>query len=166
MVTASSASLPSPSAQRSTTWPRRSKFTLAPLTTATQSSSPLTSPGCRFANSMAPATASAPAGSGTARTSSNTERTAAQTWSTSTVMTSSSSSRHSSKVSLPACLTATPSANMPVAPMSTGLPASSAAFMLPASSGSTPITRICGCTDFSVAASPAARPPPPTGTNT
>ena len=67
----------------------------------------------RSTHALAPAIASAPAGSSTARVSSNTSLIAAQIAAVSTRITSSTSSRQMRNVSLPTCLTATPSAKSP-----------------------------------------------------
>ncbi len=101
-----------------------------------------------------------------ARVSSNTSLTAAQIASVSTVITSSMYWRQSRKVSSPAWRTATPSAKSPTVSSTTRSSAARAAAMLAASAGSTPMTLVSGRMNLMKVATPAARPPPPIGTNT
>ncbi len=100
----------------------------------------------RSAYCLAPATASAPAGSSTLRVSWKTSLIAAQSASVSTVITSSSSSLQSRKVSSPTSFTAVPSANRPTSLSATRSPASSDCAIAHESSVCTPITLISGRT--------------------
>ena len=112
---------------------------LAPQATATS-----VWPRClaRSTQALAPAIASAPAGSRIERVSSNTSLMAAQMASLSTRIISSTSSRHRRKVSAPTCLTATPSANSPTCASLTRRPAASERVIASASTGSTPMILI------------------------
>src|SRR5256886_2930199 len=110
MVTARIASRCSPSSASSAMKRRRSKLVLAPEATAT---SVLPRAPWRSTQALAPAIASAPAGSSTTRVSSNTSLIAAHIASVSASTISSTSSRHRRNVSRPTCFTATPSANSP-----------------------------------------------------
>ena len=92
----------------------------------------------RFAQALAPATASAPAGSRIERVSSNTSLIAAQIASVSTSTISSTYSWHRRKVSAPTYLTAAPSAKRPTDSRRTRLPALSDRSMASASAASTP----------------------------
>ncbi|CAE6820077.1 hypothetical protein R69927_06578 [Paraburkholderia domus] len=118
----------------------------------------------RSAYCLAPATASAPAGSSTLRVSWNTSLIAAHSASVFTSNTSSRYSLHRRKVSSPTSFTAVPSENSPTSFSVTRSPAFSDAAIAHESSVCTPITLISGRTDFTYAATPAARPPPPIGT--
>jgi len=93
-------------------------------------------------------------------------RTAAEVSSEETVTTSSSRARHMRKVSSPMRRTATPSANRPTWCRVMGSPPSRAALRQADSSCSTPMTLIPGMSCLMRTATPAARPPPPTGTKT
>jgi hypothetical protein len=138
MVTASTASRCSPTSARSATKRRRSKFMLAPEATATRV---LSRRLWRLAYSLAPATASAPAGSRMERVSSNTSLMAAQMASLSTTIISSTYSWHRRKVSSPTSFTAAPSAKRPTCSSSSmRLPAASDWVIASASMASTPIT--------------------------
>ncbi len=95
-----------------------------------------------------PATDNAPAGSRIERVSSNTSLIAAQIASVSTVIISSTYSRASRNVSLPTCLTATPSAKRPTCGSATRRPAASDRVIASESTGCTPITLISGRTCF------------------
>mmetsp|Transcript_15496 Transcript_15496/g.65398 ORF Transcript_15496/g.65398 Transcript_15496/m.65398 type:complete len:210 (-) Transcript_15496:665-1294(-) len=140
----------------------RSKFMLAPLVTATTSP---TTP-CFSQNALAPATATAPAGSRMDRFSVNTSLIAAHIWSVFTVITPSTSCWHRSKHTSPTCRTATPSAKPSTLARRQISPWNSDCAMALAPSGSTPITLTSGRMLFTYAAMPAMSPPPPTGTNT
>ena len=102
MVTAMSASRASPSSARSATKRSRSKFMLAPLSTATSTCprAPESAPS-RSTHALSPAAASAPAGSMIVRVSSKMSLMAAHTSSLVTRTTSSTVSRASANVSSP-----------------------------------------------------------------
>mmetsp|Transcript_6086 Transcript_6086/g.15510 ORF Transcript_6086/g.15510 Transcript_6086/m.15510 type:complete len:299 (+) Transcript_6086:433-1329(+) len=138
----------------------RSKFMLAPDAIAT--TFPLKPFASQYA--LAPATATAPAGSKMDRFSSNTSLIAAHIWSVLTVMTPSTSCWHRSKHTAPGCRTATPSANPSTLVRRHSSPWYSDCTMALAPSGSTPITLMSGRMDLTYAAMPAMSPPPPTGT--
>ncbi len=97
---------------------------------------------------LAPASASAPAGSSTVRVSSKTSLIAAQISSVSTSTISSTSSLARRNVSRPTCRTATPSAKRFTCASVTRLPAFSEWNIAAESTGSTPITRVRGETRF------------------
>mmetsp|Transcript_5593 Transcript_5593/g.22864 ORF Transcript_5593/g.22864 Transcript_5593/m.22864 type:complete len:210 (+) Transcript_5593:1346-1975(+) len=150
-----------PSASWDTTR-RRSKFIFAPDVMATT----LPSIPCTCPYSLAPATATAPAGSRMDRVSSKTSLIAAQISSVLTVMTPSTTCWQRSKHTSPTCRTATPSANPSTLFSLQILPWKSDCVIALAPSGSTPMTFTSGRMDLMYAAIPAMRPPPPTGTNT
>mmetsp|Transcript_10581 Transcript_10581/g.16928 ORF Transcript_10581/g.16928 Transcript_10581/m.16928 type:complete len:207 (-) Transcript_10581:1452-2072(-) len=107
MMLSSVASVLDPESASCDTTRRRSKFMLAPDVMAT--TLPVTP--CALQYALAPATATAPAGSRIDRFSLKTSLMAAQIWSVRTVMTPSTSCWHRSKLTSPGWRTATPSAN-------------------------------------------------------
>ncbi len=119
---------------------------------------------CRSHHALIPATDSAPAGSRIERESSNTSLIAAQAASVSTSTMSSRSSRQMRKVSLPTCLTATPSANSPTCASLTRRPAASERAIASESTGCTPMILISGRTRLTYDAIPLTSPPPPIAT--
>mmetsp|Transcript_18219 Transcript_18219/g.45957 ORF Transcript_18219/g.45957 Transcript_18219/m.45957 type:complete len:280 (+) Transcript_18219:1106-1945(+) len=161
MVVVSVASVVAPTLANSATSLRRSKFMLAPDVTATT-----VLPVCPFAlsHALAPATPTAPAGSRMERVSLNTSLMAALMALLSTSTTPSTSCRHSRKVSMPTCLTATPSANASTRDSATRSPRCRLSAIALAPVGSTPMILMCGCSTLVYAAMPATRPPPPMGT--
>ena len=119
-----------------------------------------------FAVFLAAASASAPAGSQIARVASKMSLIAAQVSAVETRTMPSRFSRQRRNVSLPGSLTHTPSAKRPGFSSVTRRPALNERDMQSESSGSTPKTLTQGRTAFTYAETPAARPPPPMGTNT
>ena len=161
MLVAIMTSRRAPTSARSLTIRSRSKFMLAPLVMAT-TVCPRRSWCFRYA--LAPAAATAPAGSRMERVSLKTSLMAAQISSVLTSTTPSQNSRHTRNVSAPTVLTATPSAKLFRSSSVTRRPAARAVARQFESAGSTPSTLTHGATCLTKAATPARRPPPPTGT--
>mmetsp|Transcript_30774 Transcript_30774/g.68187 ORF Transcript_30774/g.68187 Transcript_30774/m.68187 type:complete len:255 (-) Transcript_30774:1008-1772(-) len=163
MVVVRVASVRAPTLASSETRRSRSKLMLAPLVTAT---TVLPLKLLRLIQALAPATLRAPAGSRMDLVSLNTSLMAALMALLSTRMTPSTSSRHSRNVSMPTCLTATPSAKASTLDSTTRSPRARLMVMALAPVGSTPMILMSGFNALRKAAMPAIRPPPPTGTNT
>mmetsp|Transcript_31551 Transcript_31551/g.74997 ORF Transcript_31551/g.74997 Transcript_31551/m.74997 type:complete len:206 (+) Transcript_31551:264-881(+) len=163
MVEASITSIFAPTSASSDTSRRRSKLMLAPLVTATMrwSFTPW-----RLIHALAPARATAPAGSRIERVSLKTSLMAALMAELSTRTMPSTSCRQRRKVSIPTCFTATPSAKASTLESITRRPVANDCAIALAPTGSTPMTLMDGLSSFSTAAMPAMRPPPPTATNT
>ena len=122
---------------------------------------------CSWMYLVMPATANAPAGSGTDRVSSKMSLIAAQTWSLVTETMPSTSSEHSRNVSSPTSRTAVPSQKRPTVSSVTLRPAANERVIASPSFVSTPMT--CtpgGAIALTYSAVPASRPPPPTHANT
>mmetsp|Transcript_23996 Transcript_23996/g.78064 ORF Transcript_23996/g.78064 Transcript_23996/m.78064 type:complete len:210 (+) Transcript_23996:2981-3610(+) len=160
MMEASIASSFSPEPARSATNRSLSKFMFAPLVMAT-TRDPFLAPS--VSHFFAPATARAPEGSVIERVSSKMSLIATQISSVSTSTISSTSSRASLKVKLPTVLTATPSAKVSTLSSTTCFFSLRDRYIASAPVGSTPIILMSGRSRFTYAATPAMRPPPPTG---
>mmetsp|Transcript_72229 Transcript_72229/g.150893 ORF Transcript_72229/g.150893 Transcript_72229/m.150893 type:complete len:375 (+) Transcript_72229:474-1598(+) len=149
-----------PEPERDATNLSLSKFMLAPLVMAITLSPSIPLSARYF---FAPATARAPEGSVMERVSSKMSLIATHVSSVSTRMTSSTSSMLRRNGSSPTMRTATPSANVSTESSVTRSPASSDLFIASAPVGSTPMILMSGRRRFTYAATPAIRPPPPTG---
>mmetsp|Transcript_7739 Transcript_7739/g.27204 ORF Transcript_7739/g.27204 Transcript_7739/m.27204 type:complete len:380 (+) Transcript_7739:493-1632(+) len=163
MVVTITASVLSPTSASSETSLRRSKFMFAPEVIATTRDP---AHPCVRRKDLHPARATAPAGSSMDLVSSKTSFMAAHTSSVSTRTTPSSSCWHTRNVSVPTVLTATPSAKESTLVRLVTPPRYRLCAMPFAPAGSTPITLTSGRTLLTNAATPAASPPPPMGTNT